>query len=46
MSEEFSNFGRWFAFRVRQHLNKLELNPETDHLFGFNSNCLEVLGIS
>jgi glycosyltransferase involved in cell wall biosynthesis len=43
MSEEFNNFGRWFALRVRQHLEKLELDPETDHFFGFNSNCLEAL---
>jgi glycosyltransferase involved in cell wall biosynthesis len=43
MSEEFNHFGRWFALRVRQHLDKLELDPETDHFFGFNSNCLEVL---
>jgi len=43
MSEEFNHFGRWFALRVRQHLDKLKLDPEADHFFGFNSNCLEVL---
>lgn len=43
LSEEFNSFGRWLALRVRQHVNRLELDPNRDHFFGFNSNCLETL---
>jgi glycosyltransferase involved in cell wall biosynthesis len=43
MSDEFCSFGRWYALRIRHHLRQLELNPEMDCFFGFNSNCLEAL---
>jgi glycosyltransferase involved in cell wall biosynthesis len=43
MSDEFCSFGRWYALQIRHHLHKLKLDPEIDHFFGFNSNCLESL---
>lgn len=41
LSEEYCTFGRWLATRVRQHLQKIGLDPRTDGFFGFNANCLE-----
>jgi glycosyltransferase involved in cell wall biosynthesis len=43
ISEEYCQFGRWYALRVREHLKKAELDPARDCFFGFNTNCLEVL---
>jgi glycosyltransferase involved in cell wall biosynthesis len=42
-ADHFCRFGQWFATRVRNHLEKQELNPAIDHFFGFNTNCLETL---
>jgi len=36
-------FGEWFARRVQGHLERIELDPEKDCFFGFNTNCLETL---
>lgn len=43
LANEYCRFGRWFALRVRQHLKNLEVEPERDLFFGFNTNCLETL---
>lgn len=43
LSGEFCSFGRWLALHVRGHIENIELDPERDHFFGFNSNCLETL---
>jgi hypothetical protein len=43
LSDEFNRFGSWYAERVRNHLEKVNLNPTIDRFFGFNSNCLEAL---
>jgi glycosyltransferase involved in cell wall biosynthesis len=43
LAEVYNQFGRWFASRVRGHLESLELDPERDFFFGFNTNCLEAL---
>jgi glycosyltransferase involved in cell wall biosynthesis len=43
MSNEYCGFGRWYAIQVRKHLTQIELQPQVDHFFGFNSNCLEAL---
>jgi hypothetical protein len=43
LSEEYCSFGRWLASRVRNHIKKIELDPERDCFFGFNTNCLETL---
>jgi glycosyltransferase involved in cell wall biosynthesis len=37
------SFGRWFANRVAQHLERVELNPLQDVFFGFNTSSLETL---
>jgi glycosyltransferase involved in cell wall biosynthesis len=36
-------FGEWFAGRVARHLKGLEMNPEQDLFFGFNSSSLETI---
>jgi glycosyltransferase involved in cell wall biosynthesis len=41
--DRYCRFGEFFANAVRNRLKKLELEPDRDHFFGFNSNCLEVL---
>ena len=43
LAGQYCCFGKWFATKVRNHLEKLELDPEVDHFFGFNTNCLETL---
>ena len=43
MADHYRSYGQWFATRVRDHLDKLELDPDLDHYFGFNTNCLETL---
>ncbi len=43
LSKEYCSFGRWLALRVRGHLKHLELDPQRDCFFGFNTNCLETL---
>ncbi|HUD49784.1 MAG TPA: glycosyltransferase family 4 protein [Candidatus Baltobacteraceae bacterium] len=42
-SKEYCRFGRWYALRVREHLERVDTNPDRDCFFGFNSNCLEVI---
>lgn len=39
----YIHYGRWLARKVRHHLAGLDLNPDCDHFFGFNTNCLEAL---
>ena len=36
-------FGRWFARKVLRHLETVELDPDKDAFFGFDTNSLEVL---
>ena len=43
MSNEFCSFGRWYSRQIRRHLTLMDLDPQSDHFFGFNSNCLEAL---
>jgi glycosyltransferase involved in cell wall biosynthesis len=43
LGDHYCRFGRWFARRVREHLKTLELEPQRDLFFGFNTNCLETL---
>ncbi len=43
MAGHYCRFGQWFATKVRDHLEKQELDPELDHFFGFSTNCLETL---
>lgn len=43
LADHYCRYGRWFATKVRNDLEKLELDSETDHFFGFNTNCLETL---
>jgi glycosyltransferase involved in cell wall biosynthesis len=43
LSKEFCSFGRWLSLQVREQLQKIELDPERDNFFGFNTNCLETL---
>lgn len=43
-STEFLNFGRWFARKTVDHLRGVDLDPQRDVFFGFDTNCLEVLG--
>jgi hypothetical protein len=43
MAGIYCQFGEWFAKRVRGHLDSLELDPNQDCFFGFNTNCLETL---
>jgi len=43
MSDEFCSFGRWYALQIRRHLLQIDLDPQIDHFFGFNSNSLEAL---
>jgi hypothetical protein len=42
-SDEYCRFGRWMATRVRNHLENVEMDPELDFFFGFDTNCLETL---
>ena len=43
LSDRYCRFGKWYATRVRNHLEKQEMDPEIDRFFGFNTNCLETL---
>ncbi|HTA31364.1 MAG TPA: glycosyltransferase family 4 protein [Candidatus Cybelea sp.] len=43
LSAEYCRFGRWYAGRIRRHLEGVELDPESDCFFGFNTNCLELM---
>ncbi|HEX4265925.1 MAG TPA: glycosyltransferase family 4 protein [Verrucomicrobiae bacterium] len=43
LGESHCRFGRWFAQRVSRHLQTIELDPERDLFFGFDTNSLEVL---
>ena len=43
LADHYCRFGQWFATKVRNHLEKQELNAEIDLFFGFNTNCLETL---
>ena len=40
----YCEFGRWYATRIKKHLERLELDPLRDCFIGFNTNCLELLG--
>lgn len=39
----YIHYGKWLAIKVREDLSGLDLNPDRDCFFGFNTNCLEVL---
>lgn len=39
----YCRFGRWFALRVRHHLEAVDLDPQTDAFFGFDTNSLETM---
>lgn len=39
----YIQYGKWLAKRVRNHLSRLELDPDRDCFLGFNTNCLETL---
>jgi hypothetical protein len=43
LANAYCAFGKWFATKVRKHLEKQELDPQIDYFFGFNTNCLETL---
>ena len=43
IANEYCRFGKKFATLVRQHVRRLDLDPERDAYFGFNTNCLETL---
>ncbi|MGO8697758.1 MAG: glycosyltransferase family 4 protein [Limisphaerales bacterium] len=43
MSVQYCRFGRWYALQMRRHLRQVEIDPERDCFFGFNSNCLEAM---
>lgn len=43
LGESHCRFGRWFAQRVSKHLQTVELDPEKDLFFGFDTNSFEVL---
>ncbi len=45
LAEEYCNFGRWLALRVRQHLETMELDPARDGFFAFGTNCLETMDL-
>src|ERR1700677_3547977 len=45
LSREFCRFGRWYALRIRRHLEKIEIDPDRDCFFGFNTNCLELMDL-
>jgi glycosyltransferase involved in cell wall biosynthesis len=41
--DAYCRFGKWFAEKTRRHLERLDLDPEIDHFFGYNTNCLETI---
>jgi glycosyltransferase involved in cell wall biosynthesis len=41
--EKYCHYGSWFASKVRNHLERQELDPAVDCFLGFNTNCLEIL---
>lgn len=43
LGDAYCRFGRWFALRVRNHLKTIELDPQRDKFFGFDTNSLEAL---
>jgi glycosyltransferase involved in cell wall biosynthesis len=43
MGDHYCQFGQWFATKVRNHLERQELDPNVDRFFGFNTNSLETL---
>jgi glycosyltransferase involved in cell wall biosynthesis len=42
-ADHYCRYGEWFATQVRNHLEKLVLDPGLNPYFGFNTNCLETL---
>ncbi len=42
-ASRYIEYGKWFATKVRAHLTGLDLKPDYDRFFGFNTNCLEVI---
>ena len=43
LGETYCRFGRWFATQVRGHLERIELDPQIDAFFGFDTNSLEAM---
>ena len=43
LADSYCRFGRWFALQVRKHLETLDLDPQTEAFFGFDTNSLEAL---
>ena len=43
LGDAFCRFGRWFALRMRNHLETIELDPQQDAFFGFDTNSLEAM---
>lgn len=43
LGESHCRFGRWFAQRVSDHLQALDLDAASDLFFGFDTNSLETL---
>ena len=43
LADDYCRFGRWLALRVRDHAARLDLDPDRDCFFGFDTNCLETL---
>lgn len=43
LAGHYDRYGKWFATKVRNHLETQELDPTVDCFFGFNTNCLETL---
>ena len=37
------DFGEWFGSRVKKHLRAIDLDPNQDLFFGYNTNCLEAV---
>jgi glycosyltransferase involved in cell wall biosynthesis len=45
LSKEYCRFGRWYALRIRRHLEDVEIDPSRDCFMGFNTNCLELMDL-
>lgn len=43
LGDAFCRFGRWFALRMRNHLETIDLDPQQDAFFGFDTNSLEAM---
>lgn len=39
----YCDYGEWFGSRVEKHLRSVDLEPDQDLFFGFDTNCLEVI---